>query len=55
MKRSFREELPTPTKRGVSVDLYPLYRTNNEEQNNEQSVMICRIFDLIEGNEKLLS
>ena len=55
MTRNFREDSPAQAKRGVSVDLYPLYRTNNEEQNNEQSVMICRIFNLISGKEKLLA
>ena len=35
-----------PAKRGVSIDPYQLYRGNEEKNNYEKSVMICKIFEL---------
>ena len=36
-----------PTKRGISLDPYQLYRGNKERNNYEKSIMICKILGLM--------
>ena len=37
-----------PSKRGISLDPYQLYRGNKERNNHEKSVMICKILGLMQ-------